>query len=84
MRNRNDLDYLIVIMNLLALQLTRDKSLGDGAILLRRAGMKYSNISQVLGISEDSARALTSIKRRLREKASKNQGRTSKGKIINE
>ena len=75
MSNENKIDRLAVIANLIALQLTQDKDIGDSAWLLSRAGMVYSDIAQVLGISKDSVRAHVSAKRKQSEKAHEKRDR---------
>lgn len=74
-------ERLSVIVNLLAMQLTQDKSLIDSAWLLRKSGMKNAEIGQVLGISEDAVRAHISNKKKLLEQSAK---RKSSKKVKNE
>ena len=77
-------DRLGVIVNLLALQIVQDKSLVDASWMLSRAGMKYSDIGLVLGISERSVGAHVSNKRKQLDKAAKTATKSRAMKVENE
>lgn len=83
MLEKDVLDKLSVIANLLALQVTKDMDKCDSAWTLKEGGMKNKEIAQVLGISLGAVSAHHSNKKKQleEEQQSKRRGRKKNDRL---